>query len=1409
MKMRIKHIINKRMILVLFAVMIFGTSGFALPENEPPLSYQFKAEEDEPFVLDVSKLVSDTWDDNFFSQIIIDTQNETIKVDNEDEKPIDSIISSSPDGEVSEDSLLIPIIPILEAEGHNVEYNEKTDSIIIDNGNETIDIDGISESQQNDYSKVQVTAGIAKIIIPHNINFQQKILAAPSLTANNDRTLLSVEQLDSLNYDVHIDGDNIILTKPFQTKRLVVIAASKPSGVKAETILTDGNGTYVMQFGSEDDTVAAYEKLRKAKNIGNVSPDKVILISSPVQNRRGAEHIQSDRYKQYLAGNNKTGQVTVAVVDTGVDASHPLLAGRILSGYDFYFNDSNPDDSNSHGTHVSSIVADSTPDSVKILPVKSFNDSGSSVDLIVKLGIDYAVSKGANVINMSFSGYCSDNNCLINQAVKNANNKGVICVAAAGNDSVSTDNACPARIQSCITVSALDESDRLANFSNYGSAVDIAAPGTDIQSSIPGGEYANYSGTSMAAPFVSAAAAMFKMNNIAATPAQIKATVRSGAVPLGVKGNDKRFGVGALNFGIVLGDNRPAMNISLDATSINTAASPFANIPVLIDADVQPINATDKSYTVTSSNPSVAVFENGYIIIKSIGSTTITFTIQNGTSDSCIVNVNKSDLWIDFAAKSYARGKGTQADPYLISTAEQLAKISADSFKGNLVNVFFKQINDIDLTGKIWFPIAGINKSQFVTAINYDGSGYKISNMKIDDRKTSLSQYSALFCANDGEIKNVNMIDVDIDNPQSVSAAICAHLTGSMSHCYSSGRIKSYSAGGLVGSAANWSSYDNGIFNCYSTADLEGTYAGGIALGLQTSSIRNCYFNGTVTAQYSGGIVAELLPYAVLQYSSGYVRQISPSITNCFSTTNLVWRKYKFVAYGFEAYPTITNSYYLETADSGISDDQTPYSTNIAAKPMSFFTDVNNFKNTGNWDPILLWDIDSVWNFSGSLPTLRLPGQDEINTSFEYKDAGDGITITRYLGNSPNVTVPEMINKKPVRYIGYGAFSEENPFFYTPNRKIVKSVKLSDNVHVIANSAFLYNTTLENITFGNGLKLIDELAFAKCDNLRFVLLPKRLEYMEPAAFYECDKLNKAYFLGPNKGFPSAIFLNPAKNFTIYYAKGQSGWTTPKWKEYNTKEFDATKVQIIELDKTKITLMAGKTEKLTANIWFDMAVDKAVTWSSSNNAVATVNNNGVVTAKAAGTANITVTAQDGSRKNDTCKITVVQPVVSVNSVKIYTPIYLVKGKTIKIPTLIHPANATNKTLTWSSSKTSVARVDSKGTVKGIKTGSATITVKAHNGKYAKCTVYVVSKAAKLKKITIKSAKKATLKKGKTLQIKVTLNPKYATGLIPKYSSNNKAVATVDILGKVKALKAGKATITVKLGRKSIKVAVTVT
>lgn len=272
-------------------------------------------------------------------------------------------------------------------------------------------------------------------------------------------------------------------------------------------------------------------------------------------------------FKAWKKQEGKANPVVVAVVDTGVDPSHPDLKDRVISGYDFVNLDSRGADDHGHGTHVAGIIA-ATPNNrtgiagmswgAEIMPLKALGENGSGGNFGVTASIVYAIEHGAKVVNLSLGGQGVRCPREFELAARWAAQRDVLLVAAAGNSArAGNPVGYPAACDGYVGVGATEKDDAWASFSDYGDYVDLSAPGVDVVSTIPPGMGMQYdpntygygpaSGTSMAAPHAAGLAALLLAQHPDWGPQQVQERMEKTALDLGPKGRDHWFGAGRID----------------------------------------------------------------------------------------------------------------------------------------------------------------------------------------------------------------------------------------------------------------------------------------------------------------------------------------------------------------------------------------------------------------------------------------------------------------------------------------------------------------------------------------------------------------------------------------------------------------------------------------------------------------------------------------------------------------------------------------------------------------------------------------------------------------------------------------------------------------------------------------------
>ena len=375
-------------------------------------------------------------------------------------------------------------------------------------------------------------------------------------------------------------------------------------------------------------------------------------------------------------------------------------------------------------------------------------------------------------------------------------------------------------------------------------------------------------------------------------------------------------------------------------------------------------------------------------------------------------------------------------------------------------------------------------------------------------------------------------------------------------------------------------------------------------------------------------------------------------------------------------------------------------------------------------------------------------------------------------------SLPEAILPSGVEKIESNAFK---------NCKSLKKAVVPDTVSSIGSSAFYGCEALTDITLGSKLKKIDSQTFYGCTALPSIVIPYNVTTIGDSAFVNCTKLTQITVPRNTTSIESNAFSYPRK-MTMYGPSGCYAQTYANGKgiKYVAQDIHATSIR---LDITNKTAEYYDEFQLTATIAPQNFTD-AVTWTSSNEDVATVSDTGYVEVCGVGTAVITVTA--GNVKA-ACTVTVPQLIDWIEFDE--DEIELKSGETYQLRPDISPSNATNKKLKYTSSDTKVAEVSASGLVTAKSEGEARIRAAATDGsdEYAVCYVTVTGKA-KVTGITLNQTS-ATLGRGKKLALKTAISPSYASNKKVVWKSANTKVATVDGSGNVTAKAPGRTKITV--------------
>jgi len=533
-------------------------------------------------------------------------------------------------------------------------FQEQFEQLIADDSFETVFVEE-NESYESFVKKVKPDVGI---VSPYGMYSTRQM---PTINEENineicDEFDLVCEEVEN-GYEVYSE---------YETKRIIVTGKVTNSfGAKKVLTYKDYN---ILSYATEEDTKYAYENLSQDDSLIVVLNGRIALCDSAEtqtisydysqhRNQWGTDAIDYGYYNEYLKNHNSKEEVVVAVIDTGIRATHSYFKNRILTdsngnqvGYSHSSCGNFYNDGDGHGTHVAGIVCDMTPQNVKILPMKVFSDTGSSQ-------LDYVTTALAALSSDLYSNY---NIVAANLSLGNANTltnsqltswtetftarfndiraKRILPVVAAGNSAKDVSRFVPAVCENVVTVSALTGPNTMVynsstkkydlkiaasqdysgsysfddTYSNYGSAIDIAAPGTGIRSAYNTSNTSEIwmAGTSQAAPHVAAAVALFCLDDMRPNPTldDLERRLYASAIPMS---DIFKYGHGLLNLKNYNGNiSHTVANtiVTYDGQfhNINVSVSGVSNPTIYYGFSVSECNITNISFNTKFKN-----FTNG------------------------------------------------------------------------------------------------------------------------------------------------------------------------------------------------------------------------------------------------------------------------------------------------------------------------------------------------------------------------------------------------------------------------------------------------------------------------------------------------------------------------------------------------------------------------------------------------------------------------------------------------------------------------------------------------------------------------------------------------------------------------------------------------------------------------------
>jgi subtilisin family serine protease len=374
----------------------------------------------------------------------------------------------------------------------------------------------------------------------------QAAVRAPVQIARNGFNLPPPGETRFLTDEVMLDIPSSIPTRLLDT----IAARYGMTRLESKTFRLTGRTLHRWRIEKGGSVPDAIRTLSGDKQVAGAQPIYLYGLAQEALPAENSDQYAPDKMSLTEAHRLATGrQVLVAVIDSGIDTSHPDLAGAVVDTFDAAGDGSPP---HPHGTGMAGAIAArrtvlSSAPRVGLLAIRAFSSKAGSAEgttfNIIK-GLDWAAEKGARVVNMSFAGPADPR---VKEAIDRAAKKGMVLIAAAGNAGPRSPPLYPAADPNVIAVTATDIEDKIFAGANRGNYIAVAAPGVDILVPAPDGTYQFTTGTSVAAAEVSGVAALLIERNPSLKPADIRRILMRTAKDLGGKSRERDFGAGLVN----------------------------------------------------------------------------------------------------------------------------------------------------------------------------------------------------------------------------------------------------------------------------------------------------------------------------------------------------------------------------------------------------------------------------------------------------------------------------------------------------------------------------------------------------------------------------------------------------------------------------------------------------------------------------------------------------------------------------------------------------------------------------------------------------------------------------------------------------------------------------------------------
>lgn len=270
----------------------------------------------------------------------------------------------------------------------------------------------------------------------------------------------------------------------YENKTLMIMSKTNDFNKYGAEVVDVQNGIYILKYKTEKDTRTAYNKYKKQNDILSVEINATMEIQEQgkEQNQANTYETEETELAKFLAQNkNSSKEVKVAILDTGINSENEIFSNRII---DLGVNLSTSGDANSikddnkHGTEIATIIAQNTDENVKLMPIKIANSEGKASILSTYKGIEKAIENEADIISISMNTYKTKKSEILENIINKATKQGILVIVSAGNNNMDVKNVVPSNIENAIVVSAVEENNTRAGYSNYGETIDYSSYGT-------------------------------------------------------------------------------------------------------------------------------------------------------------------------------------------------------------------------------------------------------------------------------------------------------------------------------------------------------------------------------------------------------------------------------------------------------------------------------------------------------------------------------------------------------------------------------------------------------------------------------------------------------------------------------------------------------------------------------------------------------------------------------------------------------------------------------------------------------------------------------------------------------------------------------------------------------------------